>query len=379
MKTPVAVPVNNCKLGQSSEMLPNRLYASVDEMLAPETLSDLIGQPVTRVRSSDLDHNGLSGARLLSVEATHGATSSAYVLKCMAPQWDWIMLASEDHRCRSVTLWQYGLLGRLQPDVEHAIVACVHDEHGWAILMHDVGNKLVGQEPFTVKTIKSLLKGLATLHAHFWQAPELADPALGLCDNAQLLTALSPQTMQRIPLTSNPFRQCVIEGWPLLQEIVAPDVAEILLDLMADPNPLVTALARYPATLVHGDYRSQNLGLAEQKQLPVTLLDWQLASNSAATIDLAWFLDTSQVRLSPISTEAAVTYYQQCLAHGLGNRFDESWWQSMWALGELAHVVRLGSASAWVSIYGPNDALRTAKRKSLANYEKQVRAAVRWL
>ena len=389
MTTPETNPTHRYQPGQSFGTPPYQLYTSVNELLAPETLSDLIGEPVTDVHCSSLDRSGYSGSRLLAVNTIQGTTSQRYVLKRTSLQADWIMAASKDYHCRSVTLWQYGLLDQLQPDVDHAILACAKDEDGWAILMRDVTNTMVvntfhtpgvdTKHSLSETIIKSLLDGLAAIHARFWQTPTLADPALGLCDSNGILATLSPQTMQTISHPSCIPKQWVIEGWPSFQDMVAPDVADILANLMTNRAPLLTALARYPVTLLHGDYASQNLGLAGQHQTSVIALDWQLAGYSVPTVDLAWFFNKSEVSSSSFPTKAALAYYRERLAHRLGNRFNDDWWEPMWALGRLVNVLRLGSMYAWASQNASTEAIQAEKQAQVAEYEKQVRAAVKWL
>ena len=74
-----------------------------------------------------------------------------------------------DHHCRSVGLWQYGILDQLQPTVDHAILSCARDGDGWAILMRDLSPNLLGQVARETE-IKFFLDTLATIHATFWEA-----------------------------------------------------------------------------------------------------------------------------------------------------------------------------------------------------------------
>jgi hypothetical protein len=316
---------------------------------------------------------------MLAVKATSGTSNRAYVLKRTSPQEDWVMVASEDHRCRPVTLWQYGLLDKLQPDIDHTIVACARDGNGWAILMRDMTSTLVAPTLLNETIILALLDGLASIHARFWQTSALAEPALGLCDSAGLLATLSPQTIEGIPDPSWPPREWITTGWSILQEMLTPEAADLLTQLMDDPSPLITALARYPITLLHGDYGGNNVGLTGLKQLPVIALDWQMAGYSVPTIDLAWFLYKVEVRAASISTEAAVAYYRQRLAHRLGNRFNGDWWEPMWALGQLVHILRAGSMTAWSSKNAPTETTQSERQATVAQYQERIRAAVEWL
>jgi hypothetical protein len=283
--------------------------------------------------------------------------------------------------CTSDTLWQHGLLDRLQPGIDHAILGCARDGDGWAILMLDVSEHILTGEPFSTAEVESLLDTLATLHATFWQAPELANPALGLGDTSSLIETFLPATAKRTPSTTSALPQMLLDGSALLQEMVEPDVADILGQLLADPQPLCVALSRSPSTLVHGDYRAQNIGIAGQPAPQIVLLDWQLAAYGAATLDLAWLLSMPNLQLSPFSTSSASGYYRQRLAERLGARFDESWWHSLLALGMLANVMRNGCFKAWFIVNAlQDDEIRLAiERSTLAAFNDQVRAAMQWL
>lgn len=358
-------------------MMLYHLYDSVDELLDPETLSRLTKQPVKYVRCLPME-GGISGSHLLTVETNNGVTNVRYVLKRMARQWDWVMSSSADRQCRAVALWRSGLLDQCQPGIDHAILACAYDGDGWAILMRDVTPTLLGSRTLTAREIYCLLDTLATFHATFWAAPGLAEPTLGLCNTTDLLRAFSPEIAQRVP-SSTRIAKMIAEGWELLQTMVAPDVAALLRQLVADPQPLCTALAQYPATLVHGDYRGMNMGIDWQNSPRVILLDWQLSGQSAATIDLAWLVNKPQLHLSSVTMVAAIAYYRQRLVQQLGSRFDPASWQPLLELGVLADILRMGCFAAYHSLHAPDEAQRSALQKMIQLYNQQARMASKWL
>lgn len=354
------------------------LYKSVDELLAPETLTALTGQSVKYVRCLPME-GGYSGSSLLMVEAHGDKQVRRFVLKRMSPKSDWIMDATHDHRCRSVTLWQTRLLDRLQPTINHTTLACAHDGDGWAMLMDDISTTLMMNQPYTADEVYLLLHALATVHATFWEAEELTAPELGLCGSVDLLQIFAPATGRRFAHVPSPIPQRLVEGWSALQRLVAPDVADVLDNLYTDPQPLCTALARYPATLVHGDYRGSNLGITWQATPQVVIIDWQLAGYNAATIDLAWFLSTPTVLESPVATDVATEYYRRQLAKQLGTRFDESQWLPLLALGQLANVLRSACPKAGAIVNSTDEAFLATQRRALQSYQLQVRTALQWL
>jgi len=360
------------------DLEPERvIYDNVDDLLAPETLHQLTGIPVTSVRYTPLE-GGLAGSQVLAVE-TKGHQTQRFVFKRMSRQVDWIMQTSNDHACRSVTLWQHGLLDQLRPTVDHAILACGRDGNGWGMLMRDVSPHLMGKEPWSAAEVKFFLDALAAIHATFWQAPELDNPAIGLCDPAGLIQVFSVNNARRLPSDTSPVLQWIIEGWELLQQWLDPDVADALADLLANPQPLAQVLARYPATLIHGDYRNDNLALQRSPVPRAIVLDWQCAGRSAPTIDLCWFLHQWDVRRSSLPMEAAVGYYRQRLQERLGHHFDPAQWQPMLELGWLVDILRFGALGAWFAVNISNQANRIVCREALKQHNAQVRVALRWL
>lgn len=361
--------------------MKHKLYGSIAEMLAPQTLSELLGSPVKYVRCLPMA-GGYSGGRLMIVELDQ-KPSARLVLKHMSPDWDWGMRASDDRVCRSVTLWQYGLLDRLLPFMDHAIIACAYDagdnKGSWAILMRDVTETLIPWDrAMSAADVRRLLEGLAAMHATFWQALELTDPKLGLCDATGMIRTFSPTTGQRLASSSSLLPKMLVEGWELLQGMMELDVASALRELVANPQPLLDALARYPYTLVHGDFRDANLALPAKPRHAVAL-DWQYAGYAAATVDLAWFLETTPVKLSALSTGEAAEYYRQNLVRHLGSRFNMEDWQPLLELGRLVNVLRTGCFKAWFSVHVNDEVYQSIERAMLAECNDCVRAAVKWL
>ena len=52
---------------------------------------------------------------------------------------------------------------------------------------------------------------------------------------------------------------------------------------MQNPQPLYNALAKFPATFIHGDYRADNLALFPDTQ-ELLVFDWQYAGYAPAMI-----------------------------------------------------------------------------------------------
>jgi hypothetical protein len=125
------------------------------------------------------------------------------------------------------------------------------------------------------------LRQMARLHAAFWDRPELdAFGWLPCIDDAQKIGWLTtiypsvlPEAIRRAGDTMGaPMRSLCERLGPLL-------------------GPLASRLAGPPRTLVHGDYRLDNLLLGPSLGGDgIAALDWQLSLRGNAAADLAYFL-----------------------------------------------------------------------------------------
>jgi len=277
-------------------------------------------------------------------------------------------------------------LDELRPHLDHKIIACTRDGDGWGILMHDLGDRFFGgwERSIPSKLVPVFLDRLARLHAAFWNDPRLDDPRLGLSDidkklkwAAFALTSKENDPLEKIPVWHDLIRVWIREGWKILAEQLDRDVYRQLSRLRDDPKPLLDALARYPYSLLHSDYRAENLAYLEPHQ-PVAI-DWQLATRSLMTVDLAWFTNQWSDVFETIGKTRMQNDYRQHLEMYLGTRFDDRDWKTMVDLGELVDVV----FSACVPAYWFKHTDVPEERAFLENQVKQtnqiVREGMRWL
>ncbi|HNB50961.1 MAG TPA: phosphotransferase [Anaerolineales bacterium] len=351
------------------------LLDSVEQMLSPETLNALLAKPVRRVEISPMNgHAGLAGGQLSYVDTDAGRL----VLKRMSLASDWIMFASQDYRCRSIPLWQY-VLDQLLPYLEHKIITCARDGENWAILMADLTGRVFSwNNPMSPELALIFLDALAKLHATFWNDPRLMEAELALCTPAQLLDQTSlPMAQKYKHLSLGVIPEWVRGGWELMDTLLEADVYTFLRELTENPQPLLVALKRYPFTLLHGDYRFENLAYLNG---PIAL-DWQEATCSLMTIDVAWFVKNGAVR-ETLGQAQAVQAYRKYLQGHLKRPFGDQEWQAMMDLGYLVDALRSTCFSAyWYRQHAMNH--RQKEMEYLENEVKlrnqQIRAAMRWL
>ncbi len=288
-----------------------------------------------------LDSIGKSGARIDRVRWG----DRFGVVKYLDLEADWILRAAGVPGGASLELWRRGLLHRLPECINQPIVGVAHDGSVTALLMEDVGEWLVvaSDDPVPLDQHLRFLDHMAALHAAFWET----DLPVDIVSTRRRLLELSPHTAEREAArgADHPVPTIIGKGWPLLAE-VAPTAAAIVNPLAWDPTPLLEALEGTPLTLVHGDWKLDNLGSDATGR--TILLDWSLPGRGPALSDLAWYLAINCRRL-PQSKEDAIDAYRSALErHGV---LTEPWWSRQLALCLLGGLVQFG----WDKAYGGYD------------------------
>jgi len=357
------------------EVTRRKMLHSVEELLAPETLTRIAGQPVETIREAPLEEQSgaWSGSALTVIEVSlMGGESRRYVLKRVSAAWDYFMRATNDRLGREASIWEAGLLDRLPSELGHAYLACARGGDGWAILMRDIGPELIlNRSAIAQDEHLAILNGLASMHAAYWDAPELVDASIGLCPPDIHYSIISPATARRNADAPGVMPLAARQGWENLATFLPADLFDICLSLTNEPGPLVAALARYPMTLVHGDARIANIAIEHHAGKPrATLIDWAIAGVNAAPLDLVWYLGARTPWL-PGDRELAMDTYRDALQRQLGNRFDPAWWQPMLDLSILGGLIRFGWYTASEIQRGGEQA-----RADLAWWAERARAGV---
>jgi hypothetical protein len=299
--------------------------------------------------------DGRSGSALERVTLADGRV---VVVKRVAPAWDWIMRATND-RGRVAELWTSGLLARVPAEIEHGVLGVEADGESWLVVMRDLGATLLPEGArLTRAQHRHVLGAAAALHAAFWPAP----PEPELCTLTDRYSFLSPDTARR---DRGPLASSILRGWERFAELVPADVGEAVLALARDPEPLAAALARFPATLIHGDLKLGNVGLAPGR---VVLVDWGTQTGWAPpAVEWAWYL-----AINASSIDAGKDELLDDFRAAAGERHDED----ALRLALLGGLVQLGWDKALQASEHPDAAVRAREADDLAWWVRQARAAL---
>ena len=263
-----------------------------------------------------------------------------FVLKYQDPRDDWLLRASGDPGRAYVRLWESGLLDRLPPDIDHAVVAADYDGEVGMILLRDVGSTLLEPDtPFTAMQHARYMEHMAALHAAFWGWHD--DVGLTPLERRYLMFSPQVAAAEAARGTSAAVPRAMADGWRCLPA-VSPDMAKVVLPLLDDPSPLVAALERIPHTLVHGDWKAANLGSHPDGR--TVLLDFgELPGEASPLADVAWYLALNAALLPESKDDALGTYRRALEAGGVAT---SGWWDEAVRAGaaRLHAAVRVGES-----------------------------------
>src|SRR5262245_6982022 len=299
---------------------PPRVAASVEELVAGATERRVLTQTDSK-----------SGALLERVVIE----GDPYVLKHLHVDDNWQMRACGDISSWPARVWSAGLPDRLPSCLDDAMVGAAVGlgRNGWgaALLMRDVGEYLVpeGDDVVSLPQHRRFLDHMAALHATHWGWHD----DIGLFPPAHRYMMFGPGVLAD---ESHPIAALIRQGWALLSEL-SPSVATDLLDLAADPTPLLDALDRGPQCMVHGDWKMGNLG--SRPDGATILIDWSFCGRCSPLSDLAWYVSLNSARLPEPKADAIGAYRTALEGRGIATA---SWWDDTIRSALLGAMVQFG-------------------------------------
>jgi hypothetical protein len=357
----------------------NTIFPNVEAMLSHRNLSKVANRPVTSVRLASFKTVGWSSthSQFLGVYI-NGEERPFALIKRITRITDWVMQATDDLHYRAAAIWEKGLLDHMPLEIDHAILSCAIVQDGYALLMRNISDSLPGvQTKLSEPTFEFILDTIAAFHAAYWESPSLHDPSLYLCSPFNLFSHTSPNKIEPlVPENPSPVVQVILAGWRMLPDLIGSDLANKIITLSNNPQPICTALAKYPQTLVHGDFHLANLGLERGEINRLILLDWARPTFSAPGVDIAFLLGINGHTL-PVSRDEAIELYRQNLARRLGNRYDLGWWQPQLELCLLAGFAMTGCFQAFTLHEKKNAAERKKLEEGLAWWCERATAAMK--
>ena len=153
----------------------------------------------------------------------------------------------------------------------------------FVMLMEDMAPARLGDQlaGCSAKDARSAIGALAQCHAAWWRNPRL-------------------QAFAWLPATNDPinhfaqfaYQQCWEPFVQFVGDKMTPPLRRTGERLATNVIRMLDGFVERPNTLVHGDYRADNLFFGDTGQGPtaVAAVDWQVSSRGAGAFDLAYFL-----------------------------------------------------------------------------------------
>ena len=352
---------------------------------------------------------GLSGTQLQRVTERGGTPGGASwytheVHKRIPARAGWLGKLSNDAQVREIALWNSGLLERLPAAIStgvlHAETTTEPDGTRIGTLMmrdlqayrlRDGHGRPLRDPPVTPpgrlpKTVARILRGLAGMHATFWEDRQLDDPEAGLMSASDALLLLAPDRL--ITLLSEgetaPYVRLALSGWEAFFALAAPADAETLRQVLEAPEHVLRSLSTVPRTLVHDDVWGPNLGLlpatrrAPRRGPSLLLLDWALATAGPCTYDVLWLSGTWHT----LDPERLLAAYRPRLERELwvrGKPISSATWGALVDAGYLRTALTCGEALARNAISRDSGAGRRRLERRLRWWAARAARAARRL
>ena len=307
-------------------------------------------------------HEGKSGAGLERATMDDGRQ---LVVKRVNPATDLVMALSGDDVGREYLLWSAGVLDRLPDGVGHAVVGGWVEPDATVLVMRDLGRKvLTWADRLDIETCRWMLERVARLHDTFVGIEAAELPTGAMTPLADLLGLFAPSRLVAHAGGANPLADIALHGWDVFFDVVPPDVAGAVEELLDDLTPLATSLEGCPCTLIHGDLATVNMALDPDT---LTLLDWSMPAVAPGAIDIARFVSGCSSVVDLSREEIIETYRAAC-----PSSYDE---RAM-RLALLTGLVWLGWNKAMDSVEHPDPASRAREGADLAWWVARARVAL---
>jgi hypothetical protein len=155
----------------------------------------------------------------------------------------------------------------------------------FVLLLEDLGGSRIGDQlaSCSLDDARLALDELTKLHIAWWNKPEL-------------------ETLTWVPATEDPVNKAGLSlyplAWPGFVERLGSTCPAAMLrtgeKLGAQAGAILERFSAGPRTLLHGDYRLDNLFFGVRPaDPPLTVIDWQIAVRGVGTYDIGYFLTQS--------------------------------------------------------------------------------------
>lgn len=198
-------------------------------------------------------------------------------------------------------------------------LSVIDSDKNFAIVMEDLSDYHIGDQitGATLEETEIAIDELAKLHSSFWDKADQIDwvPDIATSDHASIM------------------RDGIVAGWDAMLDAFGQFVPDAINDNRSAIQQAIAPLQRHldaaPITLLHGDFRMDNLFYGRKPgQHPLVILDWQGPLLGRGIQDVAQLLaQSTQTEVRRAHQRELIQRYVNALAtQGVsGYGFDEAW------------------------------------------------------
>ena len=283
----------------------------IDQLLRRHGLSGKSEEP--------FPNDGWSGASLSLLRRGGG---DRFILKRDSLARDWIAQATDDGPIlREAWFAAHG--PRLPSPIRAPYLGAGVDGDEFGILMPDLTGVLFDWDaPISIEALDQVLGGLAEFHGYPWSVPGVLEPG-PWCPIPERLTLICRASLERPGPARDAVGDRILPGWDAFDLRAPSEIGQLIHSLGKDPSPLVAALATMPSTLIHGDLKLANVGIASDGS--IDLVDWQMVSMAPVAVELGWFL-VSNVASLPLPPDQILDRYASKLEYAIADAEADGRW-----------------------------------------------------
>jgi hypothetical protein len=217
------------------------------------------------------------------------------------------------------------------PYIHHVTCATAVEasDERYMLLLEDLAGLTLGDQVagVTPEQARAALVGLAAHHAEFWNGAGLEDADFIPVINGPLNQAGSAIYEQSLPGFMAAFG-----------EVIRPELADFVANYAAMRPQILDDLAAMPHTLVHFDFRADNLFFDPDGSIVV--IDWQAISQGGGVADVGYFLSQNLSTEDRREHEPALlrAYHDALVANGVTD----------YAYDQLVADYRVGISCGWM-------------------------------
>jgi hypothetical protein len=274
-----------------------------------EPLADVLGRHgLARATEEPFPNDGWSGASLSLLRRADG---ERFVLKRDSLARDWIARATADGPILREA-WFAANGPPLPSPIRAPYLGAGVDSEEFGILMPDLSSVLFDWDaPISVEALERVLDGLAGMHGAPWSASDALDPSqTRWCPLRERVTLICRASLERPGPAREAVGDRILPGWDAFDRVAPAATRDIVNSLGVEPQPLLDALSNLPSTLIHGDLKLANVGIAPDGL--IDLVDWQMVTVAPIAVELGWFL-VSNVASLPLQPDDVLARYHAAM------------------------------------------------------------------